>query len=177
VTVGATIGLTGWVLPHVAVIDTLGLNDWVVARTPVELAEDRRVRSRRMIGSMFRGFDRNDDGVVTSDEVERSVLANPALQHIAPRARELGYLTVATLDANGDGRLDRDEILDPKRVIEGRVMAHDRHAPDGYVEGFQPNVDLNGGGHFNVRQRARPLTDAEICAHETRFRQVMQPAR
>jgi arabinofuranosyltransferase len=30
-----SVGILGWVLPHVAVIDTLGLNDRVVARTPL----------------------------------------------------------------------------------------------------------------------------------------------
>jgi arabinofuranosyltransferase len=30
----ASVGYAGWVFPHVAVIDRLGLNDWVVARTP-----------------------------------------------------------------------------------------------------------------------------------------------
>jgi arabinofuranosyltransferase len=30
-----TVGVLGWVYPHAAVIDILGLNDWVVARTPM----------------------------------------------------------------------------------------------------------------------------------------------
>ena len=35
----SSVGIGGWTMPHVAVLDTLGLNDWFVARTPVE---DRR---------------------------------------------------------------------------------------------------------------------------------------
>jgi arabinofuranosyltransferase len=31
------VGVPGWVLPHVCVLDTLGLNDYVVARTPVDM--------------------------------------------------------------------------------------------------------------------------------------------
>ncbi len=30
-----TVGMLGWVYPHAAIIDILGLNDWVVARTPM----------------------------------------------------------------------------------------------------------------------------------------------
>jgi len=30
-----TVGVLGWVYPHAAIIDILGLNDWVVARTPM----------------------------------------------------------------------------------------------------------------------------------------------
>ncbi|MDQ4078105.1 MAG: hypothetical protein M3220_17895 [Chloroflexota bacterium] len=29
------VGVPGWVLPHVSIIDTLGLNDYVIARTPI----------------------------------------------------------------------------------------------------------------------------------------------
>jgi len=34
VVVGALVGVLGWVLPDVAVIDTLGLNDYIIARNP-----------------------------------------------------------------------------------------------------------------------------------------------
>ncbi len=37
------IGYPSWVLPHVAIIDRHGLNDWVIARTPPDL-ENRKVR-------------------------------------------------------------------------------------------------------------------------------------
>jgi arabinofuranosyltransferase len=37
------VGLLGWVLPHVAIVDTLGLNDRVIALTPLPAARRRRL--------------------------------------------------------------------------------------------------------------------------------------
>jgi len=162
------VGLTGWALPNVAVIDTLGLNDWVVARTPAELGEDRRVRARRTTGGMFTSFDADADGAVTVDELRGALTSNPDLQHTLPYLDQLVRTTMVTLDADHDGVLQRAEVVDDSRVVEGRLMAHDRHAPPGYVEGFRPNVFLLGGGRVKVAPRV--LTDAEIRAHEARFR-------
>jgi arabinofuranosyltransferase len=66
--------------------------------------------------------------------------------------------------------LVRDEVDDPDRVVEGRMMAHDRLPPPGYLEGFRANVEVVGAGRVVVEPRAVPLTDAEIVAHEARFR-------
>jgi arabinofuranosyltransferase len=41
------IGGLGWVLPHVAIIDMYGLNDYVVARTPTGSAHRRMAHERR----------------------------------------------------------------------------------------------------------------------------------
>ena len=35
------VGIGGWVLPHVVIIDKLGLNDYVAARTPVDVLQGR----------------------------------------------------------------------------------------------------------------------------------------
>lgn len=37
------VGVIGWVLPNVAIIDTAGLNDWVVARNPVNRPSEERL--------------------------------------------------------------------------------------------------------------------------------------
>ena len=42
-TAASGVGLLGWVLPHVAIVDTLGLNDRVIARTPLPAARRRRL--------------------------------------------------------------------------------------------------------------------------------------
>jgi len=42
VLLAATVGVASWTLPHVAVIDAIGLNDRVIARAPVEVSEGRR---------------------------------------------------------------------------------------------------------------------------------------
>jgi arabinofuranosyltransferase len=41
--VSASVGVVGWVLPNVAVIDKLGLNDYVIARTPVFAPNENRI--------------------------------------------------------------------------------------------------------------------------------------
>ena len=79
-----SVGVTGWVLPNVALIDERGLNDYVVARTAPPPGPTRR-------------------------------------------------------------------------------MAHDRAAPDGYVECFEPNVSVRDG-KASVTSRRR-LCDHRIVEH------------
>lgn len=87
-----SVGVPGWVYPEVAILDELGLNDRVIARTP--------------------------------------------------------------LPANG--------------ALRERVMAHDRAPPSGYLECFEPNVQL-GLQTLWVEPRARPLTAEAIARCEERF--------
>ena len=41
--VSETVGIPGWDLPEVAILDVHGLNDWVVARNPVPVHPDFRL--------------------------------------------------------------------------------------------------------------------------------------
>lgn len=50
----ATVGVPGWTLPHVAVIDALGLNDRVIARAPLDISK----RNRRDMAHDRRGDSR-----------------------------------------------------------------------------------------------------------------------
>jgi arabinofuranosyltransferase len=43
VTTQRTVGVIGWVFPNVAVIDADGLNDYIIARTPVKVSNDERL--------------------------------------------------------------------------------------------------------------------------------------
>lgn len=40
-------GVQGWMLPHMCILDTSGLNDWVVARTPIEQTGTRSMAHER----------------------------------------------------------------------------------------------------------------------------------
>jgi arabinofuranosyltransferase len=64
-----------------------------------------------------------------------------------------------------------------RSVSEGeiRLMAHDRRAPPGYVQCFQPNV-VAGFGRAHARARPTPLTDNDIRACEARFRSAVLSA-
>jgi arabinofuranosyltransferase len=86
----ATVGVPGWVLPHVAILDQFGLNDYVIARSPFH--------------------------------------------------------------------------------ARTRLMAHDRVAPPGYVESFQPNVSVPRPGQLEYKQRQRALTADNIIAIENYWR-------
>ncbi|MBD3335832.1 MAG: hypothetical protein GF355_09985 [Candidatus Eisenbacteria bacterium] len=85
-----SVGVPSWVLPHVAVLDKFGLNDYVIARTPI------------------------------------------------PADRE-------------------------------RLMAHMRRPPEGYVDSFRPNVDVEGG-RVIVWRRSDPLASEEIRRLERSWR-------
>lgn len=51
------VGVPSWVLPKIAVIDLLGLNDHVIAHTPVEVDENRHMaHSRRPPDGYVAGF-------------------------------------------------------------------------------------------------------------------------
>ncbi|MEZ4218449.1 MAG: hypothetical protein R3E88_18385 [Myxococcota bacterium] len=48
VLLAGNVGLLGWVLPNVAILDMVGLNDWVVARTPPPPAALRKMAHERV---------------------------------------------------------------------------------------------------------------------------------
>jgi hypothetical protein len=165
-----TVGVVGWVLPNVAIIDLLGLNDLVIARTPVPNAEDRlEQRTRRMIGE-FEAFDKNHDQRVTPDEIGPFLAA---LRPDSPPSPEELQRAVADVlrrfDIDGDGSITRDEYLERGHLHSDRVLAHDRVPPPGYVEGFHPNVEV-WNGKATVKARPVPLTAQEIEQHEATFR-------
>lgn len=97
VLVTRSVGIPGWMLPDVAILDYHGLNDRVVARTPVK-----------------------------------------------------------------------------SRKLEERTMAHDRSPPPGYLECFEPNVQVKRQ-RMRVGSRRAPLTDERIRECETRFDPTRSP--
>jgi arabinofuranosyltransferase len=105
----ALVGVPSWVMPKVNIIDTLGLNDYVIARTPVDLYRN----------------------------------------------------------------------LDPYTNPRGlRQMAHDRRAPEGYVEGFEPNVAFSrADGTPAILPREKPMTADRIVEHERKWRELARSSR
>ena len=105
----ALVGVPSWVMPKVNIIDTLGLNDYVIARTPVDLYRN----------------------------------------------------------------------LDPDTNPRGlRQMAHDRRAPEGYVEGLEPNVAFSrADGTLAILPREKPMTAERIVEHEKKWRELTRSPR
>jgi arabinofuranosyltransferase len=50
-----------------------------------------------------------------------------------------------------------------------RFMAHDRRAPPGYIQCFDPNVTVAPDGKVTIAPRATPMTADRIVACETKF--------
>ncbi|HEX6813442.1 MAG TPA: EF-hand domain-containing protein [Planctomycetota bacterium] len=165
-----TVGLIGWVLPNVAIIDLLGLNDLVIARTEVPTAPQRLERRTRTLNGEFDAFDKDRDQRVTQDEL-RPFLA--ALRpEVAARPDELERAVTAELgryDVDGDGFVTRGEYVQRGNLHGDRLLAHDRSPPPGYVAGFRPNVEVFQGT-VTVKKREVPLTEQEIRQHEGTFR-------
>lgn len=145
-------GYIGWVLPNVAIIDGLGLNDRVIARCPPPPSFD----PRPTIPPLFQRLDRDGDGLLVPSEIPGG--ADSWLARIA----------MILADADRNGALDVAELEFVMVEVTGRRMAHDRAAPPGYVDAFRPNVRI-GSGRIEIDDRGSPLLDDDIRIAETRF--------
>lgn len=166
------VGVVGWSLPDCAILDMHGLNDWVVARTPVHGSGPALTREflapviaaanadhddwfdeseiRAALGQLGGGDGRNEPG----DYFVAILLA--IFAHERPDAMTL---------AEADGISDL--------LLHARAMAHERHPPPGYIEAFEPNVVV-ANGKATARPRAVPMTAERIQAIEREWRQKVR---
>ena len=162
------VGLISWALPNVAIRDLYGLNDWVIARTPIPAFVPPP--SREVLRDLFSRADRNRDGAVDRSELQSALrFLKPyeagtrdeseylavLLENIYARERP-GFLTEAEFVAIGDS------------LHSARSMAHERLAPSGYVEELPANVVVrNRRARVNVG--ADPMTAERIKAWEEKW--------
>jgi len=165
-------GRRGWCLPDCVLLDTQGLNDWVVARTPVRPPE-QPVSSARF-RPVVAAADRDHDGLIDAGEL-RAALASlrggvaddeaadyVVLVMMAMFAREhVDALTLAEADGIGDA------------LAGVRQMAHERHPPPGYVEAFEPNVQVDNG-IATATPRAVPLDAERVRRIEAEWREKVR---
>src|SRR5204862_1063122 len=64
----AAVGVFGWHLPDVAILDDHGLNDWVVARTPARSATVPELPAA-LLDAAFAQSDRDRDGALDRGEL------------------------------------------------------------------------------------------------------------
>lgn len=163
---GEAVGVVGWALPNVAIIDMHGLNDAVVARSPVPTAAELLQQRTAAVLGVFGYFDQDHDGRVTRDEFRPWLAAlDPSLAADAAALDRQVEAKIRSLDADGDGVVTQQEYVAAQRPHGDRMMAHERLPQAGYVEGFRPNVVIHGH-QVTVEPRAVPLTAAAIRDHE-----------
>lgn len=161
------VGVVGWSLCDVAIVDGHGLNDRVIARyrqPPAAAAFDPA-----QLRAAFPTFDLDHDGALDAGEI--GAVSNLLLS-IGPALRPFVWADVllALGDDDGDDRLSPDELAAAvQQMLPPRQMAHERLPPPGYVEALRPNV-TDQGGPLRVLPDVVPLTDAELRAVEDEWR-------
>jgi arabinofuranosyltransferase len=163
----SAVGVPGWCLPDCALIDVYGLNDWVVARTPTRLRGPMPVEA---VAAIVERADADGDGWLGREELRDAL-------HGVTGARpddHFGMFFVRLFWAihaePGSERVTRAQAVDIARTADApRRMAHERLPPPGYVEAFEPNVDVDDAGRITVRPRERPMTAERIRAIEAEW--------
>jgi arabinofuranosyltransferase len=169
------VGLVGWVLPDAAVIDLLGLNDWVTARTPLA-SYNVPYLPKELLQAAVAGADADHDGAITSGELAAAFAASPPFtQQSAARLAELMVFLFATAEAD---RLNRDEADRIEQFVANlRWIAHERQAPPAYVADLDPNVTIEDR-KVVIRRRSPPMGHERLREIERKWRQwVLDGAR
>lgn len=165
------VGYSGWSLPDFAIVDELGLNDWVAARTPApELGH--RVLPQALLEDALQASDPDGDGWLARKDL---VAAFRARTGVGERDTDgiVGALLVLFADRRHDALTPDEAARIEPFLAEMRFMAHSRLAPADYVAAFDPNVTIEGGRAI-VRERAVPLTPERVRAIEAEWRHRMR---
>ncbi|HZN39388.1 MAG TPA: hypothetical protein VFD82_11330, partial [Planctomycetota bacterium] len=161
-------GLVGWVMPDCAVLDLLGLSDWVVARTPASDWVTSAWLPREFVETRLPAADTNQDSVMSREEL-RTVFAT--LPGATPEAA--ADFTDFVLLLFAAERPESLTVAEAKEfaafVANLRFIAHERVAPPAYVEAFDPNVTV-ADRKVTVRKREHPMTADRVRAIEAEWR-------
>jgi arabinofuranosyltransferase len=164
----AAVGLPGWSLPDCVILDEMGLNDWVVARTPI--AEHRPELTSEQLRPAALASDRDQDGFLDADEL-RAALDLALGAKATEDSNEIFHLLISICGCERSDAVTIDEAATMGDLLNrGRYMAHDRRPPPGYIEAFSPNVTVQNGA-ATVRPRQVPLTADAIRAIEAEWRE------
>ena len=173
---GEAVGVVGWVLPHVAIVDAFGLSDRVIAHTEPPSRDERLAQRAANWRSLHALFDQDHDGFVAASElVPLAAALAPASAGDPAAMQAQAQRMLADYDHDHDGRIALAELLAQPSVHGDPKLAHDRFPPPGYREGLRDNVTVHQGQVF-VTPRPVPLTDDDIRAHEAKFWAAVQAA-
>lgn len=164
-------GVVGWTLADVAVLDAVGLNDWVVARSRER--EPAVAFEPQLLRQLFPQFDADGDGRLGAEEIA-ALAARFDFGALGVPVSPVAWadLLLAICDHNGDG-LDAAEFAAAVTELGNRRhMAHERTPPPGYVEALRPNVAFDGV-RFAAVPNVMPLSDDEVRQTEKRFAELV----
>jgi arabinofuranosyltransferase len=168
----SAVGLPGWCLPDCNFIDVFGLNDWVIARTPAHVPPEVPAEALR---AAVRDADAGADGWLDSDELRDALgRAFGVRPDDGPGLFVLRLFWSIYCD-DGSQRVTTAQAIEIGETISlTRRMAHERRPPPGYVEAFEPNVEVDDRGVVTVRPRATPMTAERIRAIEAEWRRKVE---
>jgi hypothetical protein len=161
------VGLVGWVMPDCAVLDLLGLSDWVVARSKVS----ERVAwwlPKEFMQTRLPAADTNQDSVMSHEELSKVFATLPG---VAPEtAAKFTDLVLLMFAVEQRDSLTAAEVKEFEHYVAHlRFLAHERIAPPAYVEALDPNVTVEDRT-VKVRKRANPMTADRVRAIEAEWR-------
>lgn len=159
------VGLAGWVLEDCAILDMHGLNDWVVARTPVRVVAQHSPFTEPNLLRSFAAADANRDDWLDRAELRAWVSA------IVPGPHDFGPLVerLLVVFAERPDAMSMAEARAAAHSFQRGLMAHERTPPPGYFEAFEPNVTI-AGAVVTVAPRAAPLRP-RIASIEAEWRE------
>jgi arabinofuranosyltransferase len=166
------VGFVGWALPDCAVIDLLGLSDWVAARTPVS-DWNAWWLPKEFLQTRLSAADTNGDSVISREELVALFATLPgATPESAARFTDNLVLVMFAVE-----RRDSLTAAEAKRfeafVAQVRFMAHERVAPPAYVAALDPNVTVENRV-VKVRKREHPMTADRVGAIEAEWREKIR---
>ncbi|MBL8751789.1 MAG: hypothetical protein JNK15_00705 [Planctomycetes bacterium] len=164
----SAVGVPSWALVDVALIDVYGLNDWVVARTPTS---GRTSKTTAELVAIVARCDADADGWLGDGELRDALQAVVGIRPEGPYAEFFLDLFWKFSDAATSRRVTLAQAVDIAAINDApRQMAHERRPWPGYVEAFEPNVDVDPAGKVTVRPRAVPMTAERVRAIEAEWR-------
>lgn len=160
-------GMPGWLLPNCAVLDLLGLNDWVTART-LSVGPPVPHRNPEQLRELVATIDVDENGRLEGTELTNFVAAVAAgMGGATDRAIDLILLLFAIERSDSLTIAEANSVHDFFAGL--RFMAHERLAPAAYVQALDPNVVVKQRKP-QVRARATPLTEKRLRTLETEWR-------
>lgn len=171
----SAVGVPGWALPDCNFLDVFGLNDRVVARTPIVAAPELSLAE---LTRFVRAADREGDGILDQEEL-RDALGNAfGVRPDDGYGMQMLQLFWSIWCDDDSRRVTVDQAIEIGSTVSlSRRMAHERSPPPGYIEAFEPNVEYLPGGDVVVRPRAVPMTAERIRQIEAEWWQKVQEGR